>query len=123
MAKKYTILIIDDQGRPIRESRFSRSVLWVFASISSLLLLTLGIGIYQYQKLHHAIIGENQLQTQLIHQTEKINNQKQQIRLFVNNINELKSSLLSLNDFEQKIRIMANLEHNAGQADLFAIGG
>jgi murein DD-endopeptidase MepM/ murein hydrolase activator NlpD len=123
MAKKYTILVIDDQGKPIRESRCSKATIRVFAAATLIMVALLGVGIYRYVSLHQSIADERLMQTQLAQQIHQIESQNKQIQSFAENINEIKSSLLSLNDFEQKIRIMANLEHKGDQADLFAIGG
>jgi murein DD-endopeptidase MepM/ murein hydrolase activator NlpD len=123
MAKNYTILIIDDQGKPIRESRCSKATLRVFATASIALFVLLCFGIYRYVGLQQSMADERLMQDRLAKQTHQIQSQNKQIQLFAENINEIKSSLLSLNDFEQKIRIMANLEHKDDQADLFAIGG
>ena len=123
MTKKFTILIIDDQGKPIRESRCSRTAIRVLAATALVMVALLGFGIYRYVSLHQAIAGERLMHAQWESQTHQIESQNRQIQLFAENINEIKSSLLTLNDFEQKIRIMANLEHKGNQADLFAIGG
>jgi len=123
MAKKYTILVIDDQGKPIRESRCSKATIRLLATATLIMVALLGVGIYRYASLHQSIAGERLMQAQLARQIHQIESQNKQIQLFADNINEVKSSLLTLNDFEQKIRIMANLEHKGDQADLFAIGG
>jgi len=123
MAKNYTILIIDDQGKPIRESRCSKATLRFFATLSFALFALICFGIYRYVGLQQSMANERLMQDQLAKQTHQIESQNKQIELFAENINEIKSALLSLNDFEQKIRIMANLEHKGDQADLFAIGG
>ena len=123
MPKKYTLLIIDDQGKPIRESRFSKSIIWVMAFALTVIVTAAGLGVFQFQRLQHVLDGKHQLQNKLSEQSSLIDRQNKQLQLFAEDINELKASLVSLNDFEQKIRIMANLEHKEGQADLFAIGG
>lgn len=123
MAKKYTILVIDDQGKPIRESRCSKTTIRFLATATLIMVALVGLGLYRYASLHKSIAGERQMQAQLARQIHQIENQNKQIQLFADNINEIKSSLLTLNDFEQKIRIMANLEHKGDQAELFAIGG
>lgn len=123
MAKKYTILVIDDQGKPIRESRCSKTTIRLLVTATLIMVALLGVGLYRYASLHQSIAGERLMQAQLARQIHEIESQNKQIQLFADNINEIKSSLLTLNDFEQKIRIMANMEHKGGQADLFAIGG
>ena len=123
MSKKYTLLIIDDQGKPIRESRFSKSMVWAMTFTLIFIVIAVGLGTFQFQRLYHALDGKQQLQDKVNEQSSLINRQNKQLQLLAGNINELKTSLVTLNDFEQKIRIMANLEHKKDQADLFAIGG
>ncbi|HUV78090.1 MAG TPA: M23 family metallopeptidase, partial [Desulfobacterales bacterium] len=49
--------------------------------------------------------------------------QRKQIQKFAGEINSLKSSLVVLNDFEQKIRIIANIEKPSDHESLFGVGG
>jgi murein DD-endopeptidase MepM/ murein hydrolase activator NlpD len=123
MAKQFTVLFIDDKGSPVRESRISKGLIQFLIMVSFLGVTAIGIGIYKYMNLNHAVMANTQLMTQLEKQKSVIEGQRDQIKSFAQDINALKSKLISLNQFEQKIRIMANLEHKADQASLFAIGG
>jgi murein DD-endopeptidase MepM/ murein hydrolase activator NlpD len=60
---------------------------------------------------------------QLDEQRSTISSQRSQIQSFAEDINTLKSTIAALNEFEQKIRIMANLEHKNDSASLLAVGG
>lgn len=123
MAKHFTVLFIDDKGSPVRESRISKGSIQFLAVVAFLGVTAIGIGIYKYMNLNHAFAANTQLMAQLEKQQSVIEGQRDQIKTFAQDINVLKAKLISLNQFEQKIRIMANLEHKADQASLFAIGG
>jgi murein DD-endopeptidase MepM/ murein hydrolase activator NlpD len=49
--------------------------------------------------------------------------QREQIQEFAEEISTLKTKLVALNDFEKKIRIIANIESTEEQDNLFGIGG
>lgn len=123
MAKHYTVLFIDDKGNPVRETLVSKRLIRVVSIFILMLLSVIGVGGYHYMQLHQAVADRALLVSKLDEQASQVESQRMQIQTFAQDINELKSSLMSLNDFEQKIRIMANLEHKPEQASLFAIGG
>jgi murein DD-endopeptidase MepM/ murein hydrolase activator NlpD len=123
MAKKYSVLIIDDKGSPVRESRISKRAIYLLICTAVVCISFIGIGAYHYLQLRNALVDKALLQSQLQDQQQQIEGQRKQIQLFAEDINQLKAKLINLNEFEQKIRIMANLEHKADQASLFAIGG
>ena len=87
------------------------------------LLTALSIGTYQYVHLYRSVAEKDHMRRQIAQQQTDIENQRKQLQSFAGNINELKSNLITLNEFERKIRILANLEHKPDQASLFAVGG
>jgi murein DD-endopeptidase MepM/ murein hydrolase activator NlpD len=123
MAKHYTVLFIDDKGNPVRETRVSKRFIRTVSCILLTILSVIGTGVYHYLQLHDVASDRVTLVSQLNEQAAQVESQRKQIQTFAQDINSLKSSLMSLNDFEKKIRIMANLEHEPDQSSLFAIGG
>jgi murein DD-endopeptidase MepM/ murein hydrolase activator NlpD len=123
MAKKYTVLFIDDRGNPVRESLVSRHSIRIVVALALLFVGTFAIGAHRYINMQRALADKAELLSKIDQQNSAIKNQRLQIQSFAQEINELKSSLKSLNDFENKIRIMANLEYKKDQASLFAVGG
>ena len=123
MRRHYTLLIIDDKGSPVRETRFSKRLVWMLTVILVICLSALGVGAYEYTRLYQSVADKANLQADLKQYQAGIEEQRKQIQAFAQSINELKSNLLALNGFESKIRIMANLEHKDDQAALFSIGG
>lgn len=123
MAKQYTILFIDDKGNPVRESLVSRRSIRLVAAMTLIFLGLFAIGAHRYINMHRELTNKEELLAKIDQQNSAIENQRHQIQSFAKEINNLKLSLRSLNDFEKKVRIMANLEHKTDQASLFAIGG
>lgn len=123
MAKHFTVLFIDDKGSPVRETFISKRFIRLMVLAVIIGISGVGTGVYKYTNLRHTLTENIALKDQLDQQQALIEGQRSQIKTFAQQINTLKTSLISLNDFEQKIRIMANLEHKADQASLFAIGG
>lgn len=123
MARHYTILFIDDKGTPVRETLVSKRSVRLLAFFALILTGLMATGAYQYTRLRNASEEKNELLASLEQRKSEIEDQRNQIQAFANEINKLKASLLALNEFEHKIRIMANLEHKADQASLFSIGG
>jgi murein DD-endopeptidase MepM/ murein hydrolase activator NlpD len=123
MRKNYTLLVIDDRGSRVRETIISKRTLATLSLICILAVLTISAGSYRYVHLNRSIAENSRLREQLLQQQTSIDNQHRQIQAFAQTINELKADLVSLNGFEKKIRIMANLDHKHDQASLFSIGG
>ncbi len=123
MRKHYTVLVIDDKGSPVRETIISKRILWILTITAVVAVTAISAGAYQYTRLYRAVSEKAQIEHQLQNQQTDIEKQRKQIQSFAQNINDLKSDLLALNDFERKIRILANLEHKSDQASLFSVGG
>ncbi len=63
------------------------------------------------------------LEQQMLTQQEEITRQRKQIQLFANEINALKSKLVTLNDFEKSIRVIANITQPDENKGIFGVGG
>jgi murein DD-endopeptidase MepM/ murein hydrolase activator NlpD len=123
MARHYTVIFIDDQGSAVREARVSNGLIHCLAVLAVLFAAVIGTGTHRYFTLRGELADKGQLLSILEEKHFQIEDQKKQIHTFAETVNELKSKLMALNQFEQKIRIMANIEHKTDQASLFAIGG
>ncbi len=123
MAKRYTVLFIDDKGNPVRESLVSKRAIRMLGFVAVLLVGLCAAGTYRFVHMHKALADRGTLLTRIEQQNNAIEQQRTQLQSFAHEINNLKSSLVALNDFESKIRIMANLEHKPDQASLLAMGG
>jgi len=120
MRKKTSFFILNNAGSPTRRITVPTSLLRAFISIC---LILLGIVTYDYLKLKNtsSITGDNS--TKISSQMREIENQRKQIQQFAEEITSLKLKLVDLNNFENKIRIIANIEKKNEQDGLFGIGG
>ncbi len=123
MSKQYTVLCIDDKGNPVRESLISLRSIRILATLTLICISLIGAGSYQYMKMRQTLSDRADLLARIDKQESVIAGQRNQIQSFGEDINTLKSSILSLNEFENKIRIMANLEHKKDTAYFLAVGG
>ena len=123
MSKYYTVLCIDDKGKPVRETLISLRFLRSLAALGLISMAVIGMGAYHFIDMRDDLAGKNALLAQLNAQESTIADQRSQIQSFAQKFNTLKSTMISLNEFEQKIRIMANLEHKTDSASLLAVGG
>jgi murein DD-endopeptidase MepM/ murein hydrolase activator NlpD len=123
MQKHFTVLVIDHKGSRVRETLISKRMLWSLALVSIMVVSVFAAGTWRYLQLQHSIYEKDHLSAKIVEQQSAMEQQRKQIQSFAQTINDLKSSLIALNEFETKLRIIANLEHKADQASLFSIGG
>ena len=120
MRKKTSFFILNNSGAPAKQISFPTSFLRVFI-LSCLIIFS--IVIYDYLKLKKisSLTGDNG--TKISSQQREILNQRKQIQQFAEEITTLKQKLVDLNNFENKIRIIANIEKKNEQDGLFGVGG
>ena len=123
MNKKLTFLIFDATGTPVRQATIPKFLLPVTILFLMGMLIAFYWGITDYWRLKTATMQMGQLKTDLHLQQETIAHQKDQIATFSQKIDALSTQLASLRNFENKIRIIANLEPNDGGSSLFGVGG
>jgi murein DD-endopeptidase MepM/ murein hydrolase activator NlpD len=121
--KKVSLFILTNTGTRTRQISFP-SLLFrssIFLAIACLVIL--GFFVYDYQRVKSAYPTSELLKQRIAAQQNLIAGQDAQIQSFASEINELKAQLVTLNNFEEKIRIIANLDHVAEQDNLFGVGG
>jgi murein DD-endopeptidase MepM/ murein hydrolase activator NlpD len=98
--------------------------------ITGLAAVLLGLSsylVYDYFRLKTGVLlieqRDQELSGILASQREEIQAQRRQISDFSNDINTLKDRLLALNQFEKKIRVMADLDKRPDGGNLFGMGG
>ncbi len=122
MQKKYSLILFGDGCSTTRQITISQKLLLI---ISVFTLACLAGGAYlinDYQHLKTAVVDGHMLKNHLSEQQNEILNQRKQIQRFAAEINGLKAGLQGLKHFEDKIRIMADLEVE-NQGGIFGIGG
>jgi len=120
MKKKTSFFIMNNSGSPAKQICFPTSFLRVFIVAC---LITFSIVMYDYIKLKKisSITGDSGIK--ISSQQSEILNQRKQIQQFAEEITTLKQKLVDLNSFENKIRVIANIEKKNEQDGLFGIGG
>jgi murein DD-endopeptidase MepM/ murein hydrolase activator NlpD len=127
MRKKISFVVLTNSGSPAKQFCTSRAALrW--AAGAAVLMLCLGSYVaFDYVQLKRRSLQLQQRESELAElaagQRSEIDLQRQQIGDFAREVNDLKEKLLGLNQFEKKIRIMADLEKRQGTGDLFGVGG
>lgn len=123
MDNKISFFVLSTTGSPTKQLTVSK---WVLKALSLLLMagvMVSGYILYDYYSLIKSVPSNVKLKSKIGNQEDEIINQRQQIQNFAHEINMLKTTLIDLNRFEKKIRMIANIEKSAGQEGLFGVGG
>lgn len=119
MNKRVTFFIASDSGGIFKKLSLSRGGLWGMGAVAAIMLLLTGYVLTDYLILRHKAVTVSDLTTEISSQKANLDSQQQQIRQCAEQINALKSDLLALGDFEEKIRVIANI----GERDETAVAG
>jgi murein DD-endopeptidase MepM/ murein hydrolase activator NlpD len=123
MRKKISFVVLSNSGAPAKQICASKTSIRLVSVFIIACLISVGYVIYDYFQLKQSM--EN-LQTRAVHLTNElgvIESQRKQIQQFAGEINSLKEHLVSLNSFEKKIRIIANIEKTDDSNNIFGVGG
>ena len=123
MKKKLTLLIFDGTGNPIKQTSIPRMLLPMAFMIVMAASTLLYLGISDYLRLKKEVQDVHRLRSSLQMQEERVVQHQSQIVSFSNKIDALNAKLTELGNFEQKIRIIANLEPNNDGSSFFGVGG
>jgi len=121
--KKISFFILSNTGS--RASQISIPSTLIHLSVAMLFIALAGLGylIYDYCQLSTVGLVNQAYENQISDQKHIIASQHAQIQTFTSEINKLKSKLVTLNNFERKIRVIANLDQKNDQESLFGVGG
>ncbi len=123
MAHKFSFIVLGGSGTTIKQIHCSRQSLIGCALLLFMGVLALGYGFFDYFTLHKELTNKKTLECNFAQQTEDVLHQREQIQKFALEINELKVKLVELNRFEERIRIIANINQPDNQDGLFGVGG
>ena len=123
MKKKLTLLIFDATGTPVGQTTVPRMLLPMAILFFMVATITLYIGITSYLRLRTEVKDVHRLRSSQQMQEELVVQQQSQIVAFDQKLDQLKTQLADLQSFEQKIRIIANLEASDDGSSLFGVGG
>ena len=113
-------MVLSNSGSSVRQLTISTTFIRIFAIAC---LVALGITAYDYYHLKVNSVRAVNNEARLSVQSDEIMRQRRQIQEFATEISDLKTKLVELNNFEKKIRIIANIEKPNEQDGLFGVGG
>ncbi len=111
-----TLVIIPENAARVKQFEFSRAFIVLAGCVTVLCVTAISFIVYDYCKLKKALPFAHLLERQ-------VTDQRAQIQVFAKEIDTLKSDMMALQEFEKKIRVVANIGHPAGQDAVFGIGG
>ncbi|MBW2367831.1 MAG: M23 family metallopeptidase [Deltaproteobacteria bacterium] len=124
MRKNISCLIYDQTGSPIKHVSVSRAIIksfYIFAIIGIAAVIAF---VAHYASLTKTESHAMKLAQKVSDQQAEISHQQLQIQGFAEKINQLKSELAVLGEFEQKMRIIANFDSkDPDQEGIFGVGG
>lgn len=124
MNNNITLFVASDSGAPIRKIVVSKFMLMTMLFIGIGIAVGLGLVFYDYYHLTYKRFNASKLNKKLSVQNHEIADQRKQIQMFAIEINAIKKKLVDLNSFEQKIRIIANIENSPEEQNgVFGVGG
>ena len=123
MRNKITFILLSGNGSRIRQFSSTKVVLAAGALFSIVIMIGVGFLVQDYLNLKQTAGQMSQLQARVAARDAEIVHQSRQIECFANEINQLKSNLVTLDSFEKKIRVIANLEKPDSEENLFGVGG
>lgn len=123
MAQKYSFIFLGSSGATVRQLNFSFKNLIVIGICLLFGFIAFGYGAIDYFSLHLQAQKNEALSVKLAQQTEEVVLQRKQIQKFAQEMNTFKEKLVQLEQFEDNIRIIANIDKPNNGDGLFGIGG
>jgi len=127
MRKRISFVVLTNSGSPAKQFCASQATLCWIAGLAAVFLGLSSYLVYDYLRLKTGVLlieqRDQELSGILASQREEIQVQRRQISDFSEDINTLKDRLLALNQFEKKIRVMADLDKRPDGGNLFGMGG
>ena len=123
MRKKISLVILGSSGAPAKQVCTSKAAINLVGAALICFFVVVGYIVYDYYHLRETTSQLQNREVYLTSQMEEIRLQRKQIQDFAAEINDLKAQLLALNHFENKIRIIANIEKSNEAGNIFGVGG
>ena len=123
MRKKISFVVLSNSGAPAKQMCASKTSIRLVGVFLLACLTFFSFIVYDYIQLKRTTAQLQTREVQLTNELSEIQTQRKQIQEFANEINSLKAHLVALNNFEQKIRIIANIEKSDESNNIFGIGG
>ncbi|TWI68927.1 peptidase M23-like protein [Desulfobotulus alkaliphilus] len=123
MNQKITFYIMSHSGTKIRELTFYKGMVYGFFLLLLSFFAAFSWVFFDYSRLLSRASEVSFLESELALNEEQLLMQRDQIQLFAKELNLLKNRILTLSEFEQKIRTIANMEAREENDGIFGLGG
>ncbi len=123
MSKNITFYIVGNSSNSTRYITIPKFGLILAGIFFLAFVICSGYILYEYSVLNKVFQHSAQAETQISIQGDNISDQHARIQIFADDINKLKSKLINLKRFEEKIRIIASIEKKSGNNGIFGLGG
>ena len=123
MENKFSFIFLGRSGTAIKQLHCSRQKFTILATLFFIGICAMGYVLWDYAGLHRSATSKEVLERRLALQTEEVIHQREQIQQFAKDINDLKDRLVQLDKFEERVRIIANLNSDDSRDGLFGVGG
>jgi len=120
--RNISFFILSYTGSTVKQLTVSRRFLGIISACVTLFVIWFAFVICDYINIK-TTFSKQELESKIADQTNQVITQQQQIKKFADEINTLKSKLVDLNNFEKKIRIIANIEKPTDHNSIFGVGG
>ena len=123
MAHKLSFIVLGGSGKTVKQFHCTRRRFYALTAGLVMVAVALGYGGYDYLRIQNILSTKTGVEKELSHQSQEVRDQRMQIQKFAEEINDLKNRLVELNQFEEQIRIIANIEKPEKNEGLFGVGG
>lgn len=123
MAKKLSFIILSSSGTTVKQFGVPASLMVALALVIASGVAFICISYHDYQTLRKSLAGSHQMARTIDEQREEIGHQRLQLQSFAREINALKEKLVRLDQFQEKIRVVANLKPGEIDDNIFGVGG
>ena len=123
MRKSIKIWFHSGASSDIREFSVHKAVLVSFTILSILVVSGIAYVGYDYYRLKTISFNNETLTRTVATQTDEIKNQRSQIQSFASEIEVLKRQVKNLSQFEDKVRLIADIRQTSDSSGLIGIGG
>ena len=123
MSNKVTFYILGGNGSSTRQMTFSKGLFKGLFLLAIGGLAWAGFAVNDYMALRQRAVDTRMLEEKVARQGGELAEQRRQIQEFATEINDLKARMVALSGFENRVRIIANLEKEGRAESLFGVGG
>ena len=123
MGQKFSVIFLGSSGKTIKQIQYSYIKIFFLTLLLISCLGCAGYFFWNYSEISKKNAEILPLKIKLTIQTEEVIHQREQIQKFAYEINELKQQLVQLKEFEERIRVLANVNDANKNEGLFGVGG